>query len=91
MRTRASLISPYFTTSQRVYHLSNSPDFDANLSNIAAFVLFDSRLEQLKLPILKAPQFPGSTQHKRSPAELLNAVQKYFEWMGIFDDGEAKP
>ena len=57
------------------------------------FALFDSRLDQLKLPVIRPPSqiFHGQDEGTSQPLRLESVaglVQKYFEWFGIFDKCE---
>jgi hypothetical protein len=58
-----------------------------------SFVLFDSQLDRLKLPVLRSPsrtfhdQDDGQAQFSRLEG-VAGLVQKYFEWVGVFDTGK---
>jgi len=66
-----------------------------------SLALFDSRIDRLKLPVLLSPsRISNEEDTVQSPRleSVAGLVQKYFEWVGIFDkldpaseDGENQP
>lgn len=60
--------------------------------------LFDSNLDQLKLPVVRAPTAPFLGDHVDLPSgqspklePLSGLVQKYFEWVGTAEEGAYPP
>ena len=58
-----------------------------------AFALFDSQLDQLRLPILRPPAFHHTLDHDmEQPAPRMDSVaifvEKYFEWLAVFHQGK---
>ncbi|KAG1755903.1 hypothetical protein EDB19DRAFT_1663604 [Suillus lakei] len=54
------------------------------------FVLFDSQLDKLKLPVLRTPTLPvfdgeESGDETPRPESAALVARKYFEWVGTFD------
>ncbi|KAJ6515568.1 hypothetical protein C8R45DRAFT_956937 [Mycena sanguinolenta] len=65
----------------------SSPSAPSTASSGIALVLFDSQLDQLKLPVLKHPMSGGN----RKPSKPENAaffVQKYFDMTAIFEEDD---
>jgi len=51
------------------------------------FALFDSQLDKLKLPVIYQPAIMGEQSVQEcQPEEVLPLIEKYFEWVGIFED-----
>lgn len=71
--------------------LTSNMNFGLNQFSIhkISFVLFDSKLDQLKLPVLRAPSpllfEPGDSGQSPRLESVAGLVQKYFEWLGIFE------
>lgn len=56
------------------------------------FALFDSQLDKLRLPITYQPPLPSAitgiqSVQQSQREEVLPLIEKYFEWVGIFEDG----
>jgi len=49
------------------------------------FALFDAQLDQLKLPIVRPPSQGEETERSVRLESVAGLVQKYFEWVGVFD------
>lgn len=62
-----------------------------NSSNASALVLMDSRLYDLKLPIIPRPiamPIPADCEEETGSykkEEVIQSVRRYFEWAAIFD------
>ncbi|KAF8803827.1 hypothetical protein BYT27DRAFT_7259818 [Phlegmacium glaucopus] len=54
------------------------------------FALFDSQLDKLRLPVIYQPPLPSAIMGEQlvrqiSPEAVLPLIEKYFEWVGIFE------
>jgi hypothetical protein len=54
-----------------------------------SFALFDSQLDRLKLPVLRSPRISNASEEDAEQSPRLESVaglvQKYFEWVAVFD------
>ncbi|KAH7930252.1 hypothetical protein BV22DRAFT_1101856 [Leucogyrophana mollusca] len=69
--------------------LSNKPELRSSAAP-ASFVLFDSQLDRLKLPVLRPPprsafDDPEERSEAPRPESVTALAQKYFEWVGNFE------
>ncbi|GLB33604.1 hypothetical protein LshimejAT787_0104880 [Lyophyllum shimeji] len=74
-----------------ITHALSSLTFLARAGQTAAsFALFDSRLDQLRLPMVKQPTYRGDDDDDNRAAPRLepvfNFAQKYFEWIIVADE-----
>ena len=51
---------------------------------MTSLVVFDSRLHELKLPLVEGP---GDGGRAYVPHLALNLVQQYFEWIALVEQG----
>lgn len=64
---------------------------NTNPSNAPALVLMDSRLNDLKLPIIPRPiamPIPADGEEETGSykkEEVIQSVRRYFDWAAIFD------
>ena len=76
-------------TRYRPFHLASK--FDPISTSWPLFALFDSKLDQLYLPILRPPsdsQSEGDADHQSHREEsVLHHAQKYFECVATFSQG----
>ncbi|KAK7000976.1 hypothetical protein R3P38DRAFT_3217508 [Favolaschia claudopus] len=52
-----------------------------------ALALFDSHLDELKLPIVKNPT-PGTNKKPSKPENVAFFIQKYFEMVAVFEQDD---